>query len=191
MGVVTTNLQIWTPDESDLAKPDVYLATMAQSLEDGTGNRILNLEKNTSILTNLQTSQTFVNGTGQTVQYTVNSIGYNDGMTLSGGKITITIPGLYYFGVNGFVLSSSGSSSGSCKFNIRKNNNIIGSGLALIAPNGATSAGGMSASCVSKCVANDVIDVFATFGGSTAGTLTVNAALPEYNMFSAALIKAT
>lgn len=190
MGAYTPTAQVFYPDVTDTAKLDTLLATVASSIEDGLGARMNKAELTQSFLANKTSDQTFVNGTGQTVTYSITSLGYNDGMSFSSSTITITQAGLYFFTFNGTVISSSGSSSGSCKFSIRKNGNALASALALIAPNGATSAGAASASCVTKCVAGDTINIYALFQGSTAGTLVVSGASTDYNIFSGALLKA-
>lgn len=43
MGFTTSG--IWTPEEGDSGKPHIYLATMAQSIEDGIGKRVEKLEE--------------------------------------------------------------------------------------------------------------------------------------------------
>lgn len=107
MGNTTSDLLIWTPDDQDTGEPDVYLATMAQSIEDGTGARLRKLES--SIACNLSLNSALVADT--TVRQVAVSVSktynFNDGMTVSGGSVTVPVAGTYsvqalvnYLGVN-------------------------------------------------------------------------------------------
>jgi hypothetical protein len=95
MGNVTSDLLIWTPDELDTAEPDVYLATMAQSLEDGVGARLRKQES--FIGCNLGTSTSFTADTTirQVPFGIVHAWNYNEGMTVSGGLVTVPMDGIY------------------------------------------------------------------------------------------------
>ena len=95
MGNVTSDLLVWTPDEDDLAEPDVYLATMAASMEDGLGSRLRKQES--FIGCNLSLASNFAAG-GTIVQVPfaiVNSYNFNEGMTVSGGQVTVPMNGIY------------------------------------------------------------------------------------------------
>lgn len=95
MGVVSPDLQIWTPDEYDTAEPNVYLATMAQSLEDGVGDRLRKQES--FIGCNLSLPSNFaVGGTiAQAPFAVVNSYNFNEGMTITGGNVEVPMNGIY------------------------------------------------------------------------------------------------
>lgn len=95
MGNVTSDLLIWTPDENDTAEPDIYLATMAQSLEDGAGERLRKQESFIGV--NLSVSGAFTaDGTIRQIPFAVvNSYNYNEGMTVSGGQVTVPMDGIY------------------------------------------------------------------------------------------------
>jgi hypothetical protein len=95
MGVVSADLQIWTPDELDTAEPNVYLATMAQSLEDGVGDRLRKQES--FIGCNLSLPSSFaVGGTiAQAPFAVVNAWNFNEGMTVSGGNVEVPMNGIY------------------------------------------------------------------------------------------------
>jgi len=95
MGNVTSDLLIWTPDEDDLAEPDVYLGTMAASLEDGVGTRLRKQES--FIGCNLSLASGFaVGGTITQAPFAVvNTWNFNEGMTISGGQVTVPMDGIY------------------------------------------------------------------------------------------------
>lgn len=95
MGNITSDLLIWTPDENDTAEPDVYLATMAQSLEDGVGARLRKQES--FIGCNLGLSTSFAaGGTIAQVPFgVVHPWNFNEGMTVSGGQVTVPMNGIY------------------------------------------------------------------------------------------------
>lgn len=95
MGNTTSDLLIWTPDADDTAEPDVYLATMAQSLEDGVGERLRKQESfigcNLSLTSNLAIGGTIA----QAPFAVVNSYNFNEGMTIAGGQVTVPMNGIY------------------------------------------------------------------------------------------------
>lgn len=95
MGNVTSDLLIWTPDENDTAEPDVYLATMSASMEDGLGARLRKQESFIGV--NLsQTANFTADGTIRTVPFAaVNTYNYNEGMTVTGGQVTVPMDGFY------------------------------------------------------------------------------------------------
>lgn len=105
MGNVTSDLLIWTPDENDTAEPDVYLATMAASMEDGLGDRLRKQEA--FIGCNLGLNTPFVaNETITQVPFGLkNSWNFTEGMTISGGSVTIPMDGIYTVALNANYLS--------------------------------------------------------------------------------------
>jgi hypothetical protein len=106
MGNVTSDLLIWTPDQDDLGDPDIYLATMAQSLEDGTGERLRKQEQ--FIGCNLGVSAFTADGTIKQVPFAnINSWNYNLGMTVSGGAVTVPVDGIYTVQVNANYLGAT------------------------------------------------------------------------------------
>lgn len=191
MGNVTSDLLIWTPDETDSAKPDVYLGTMAQSIEDGAGARLRKQERTASMLANLPTNQTFVTGTPQVVNFTVNSaVGYNNGLTLTAGKVKITEAGMYFFSANvlGSVASTSGT--GFIQMQIRKNAKVITNIITLMVNNGGSTIATAAGSTVTPCAVDDLIDVYVNFANTPAGPF-LSSGGGVYNLFSASLLKAT
>lgn len=100
MGNVTADLQIWTPDEADSGEPDIYLATMSASIEDGVGVRLRKQEAFIGV--NLGLSSAFVaDGTIRQVPFGIlNSWNFNEGMTVSGGSVTIPMDGIYQVCLN-------------------------------------------------------------------------------------------
>ena len=191
MGNVTSDLLIWTPDENDTAEPDIYLATMAQSLEDGTGARLRKQERSASMLANLASNQNFVVGTPQTANFTVNAtVGYNDGMTLIGGKVKITEAGLYYFSMNVLGAVAGTSGTGFMQAQIRKNAKVISNAITLMVYNGGSVIATATGSTMATCAVDDLVDVYVAFYNTPAAPfLSVGGGI--YNLFSASLVKAT
>ena len=97
MGNTTTDLLIWTPDESDTSKPNVYLATMAQSLEDGAGERLRKQEQFIGCNMSLASAMTLDSNTRQIpfAITTANATDFNEGMTISGGSVSVPVNGFY------------------------------------------------------------------------------------------------
>lgn len=96
MGNVTADLLIWTPDDGDTSEPDQYLAVMAQSLEDGVGERLRKQEDFIGCCLGISTFT--ANTTVTQVPFAVNSgqaWNYNEGMTISGGTVTVPVDGVY------------------------------------------------------------------------------------------------
>lgn len=190
MGSVTSDLLIWTPDEYDTAEPDVYLATMAQSIEEGAGTRLRKQERTASMLANLTANQTFAVGTPQTVNFTISTTGYNDGMTLTAGKVKITEAGVYYFSTNVLGAVPGTVGTGFIQAQIRKNGKVIGNAITLMMNNGGSTIATAAGSTVSKCAVDDLIDVYVTFFNTPANPY-LSASNQTYNLFSASLLKAT
>ena len=191
MGNVTSDLLIWTPDEDDTAEPDIYLATMAQSLEDGAGARLRKQEETASMLANLPANQTFVVGTPQTVNFTINAtVGYNDGMTLTGGKVQVTEAGLYYFSANVLGAVASASGTGFIQMQIRKNAKVITNVITLMVNNGGSTIATAAGSTMATCLVGDLIDVWVGFYNTPAAPF-LSTGGGIYNLFSASLVKAT
>lgn len=191
MGNTTSDLLIWTPDEDDTAEPDVYLATMAQSLEDGAGARLRKQERTASMLANLPGNQNFTIGTPATVNFTINSaVGYNDGMTLTGGKVQVTEAGLYFFSANCLGAVSGTTGTGFMQMQIRKNAKVISNAITLMVYNGGSVIATASGSTMSKCAVGDLIDIWVAFYNTPASPF-LSSGGGLYNIFSASLVKAT
>jgi hypothetical protein len=193
MGALTVPNGVWYPDLTDVGQPNVWASTMAQSIDTSIGVRLQKQELTQSLVANLAANQSFVNNTGQSVNFTINAgVGFNNGMTIGGGRITITQAGLYFFSANVLGTSTSLASQGFLQTQIRKNTNVVfANGITNLSSNGTSNVATTSMSGVMQCVANDVIDVFANFQGSTAGTLSLSAGGGLYNILSAALLKAS
>lgn len=176
MGNVTADLLVWTPDEDDTAEPDVYLATMSQSLEDGVGERLRLQELSVGLKASIG-SYTIPHvpnpGTPTaTVPFTVTATrgDFNNGFTFSGGVATVQTPGMYI--VTAGVGPSGASSVNGFKIRIQKNSTaIITSETAMH----STIWVAGSASSVINCVAGDTIRVLASITGSTVNSYAASA----------------
>lgn len=96
MGVVTPNLQIWTPDANDKDLPDVNMAAMASSIETGVGPR-LQLQEQAIGLKAGFTSAPMLSSTMTTAAVTINSSNgsFKQGLEIAGGIVTVITPGMY------------------------------------------------------------------------------------------------
>jgi hypothetical protein len=189
MGNVTSDLLIWTPDDNDTAEPDVYLATMAQSLEDGAGARLRLQEVSVGLKASIGTytiPHVANPGTPTAVlPFTVTSTrgDFNKGFTFSGGVATVQTAGMYI--VTAGVGPNGASSANGFKIRIRKNTTaIITSETAM---HGTIWVSG-SSSAVLNCVAGDTISVLASITGAANNSYTAN---PDATYLSIAMVQAT
>ncbi len=174
MGNITSDLLVWTPDEDDLGEPDVYLATMAQSMEDGLGVRLRKQEEPIAAQVSLSADQSI--STAFVVQYSLNTgPTFNSGLTVNAsGSITITRAGVYSIATNVYTDQASGF-TGYCAPSIRRNGDILC---------GVTS---MTTSIVAAV--DDVIDVYITAAGGT--TILFAGTNKNYNTLSVTLVTPT
>lgn len=188
MGNVTTDLQVWTPDELDLGEPDVYLATMAQSMEDGIGVRLRKQEEPIACQVSLSADQGI--STGFNVQYSLNTgPTFNSGLTVNAsGSITLTRAGVYLLATNVYTDQAS-SFTGYCAPSIRRNGAILCSSLAVPTLANSRKIGVASMTTCIVAEVDDVVDVYITAAG---GTTTLFAGTNKnYNTFSATLVTPT
>lgn len=96
MGAVTPIDKIWYPDETDVDQPNVYMATHAQSIEDGIGARLRHQEVAVGLKAGLASTMTLRN-TLAIVPFQVNNATANfaQGLTISGGIVTVQSKGMY------------------------------------------------------------------------------------------------
>lgn len=186
MGQVTTNLQVWTPDTADLNKPDVYLATMSASIENGVGERMNKLEVYKGFLGHLPLgTNTTLNGTESQpfpFQVIATSGSFNDGFTLSNGVLTVGTAGLY------FISSSATCTANTGEFNtyIYVNTTKMWRGYSKSSP---TQFGYNTGSVVVKLAVGDTICVKSVVFAS-AGDVKISNGQYVDNSLSVALIKA-
>ena len=169
MGQTTANLQIWTPDEGDLDEPDVYLAAMSASIENGAGVRLSLQEKAIGLKVSLGSGAWTIPGgnPASVVPYAVTTArgDFNQGFTYNGGTATIVTPGMYFvtasIGPNG---STEGGAKG-IKIQVEKNGAFIAGNEVSGAPNWISAP----ASAVVNCVAGDTIRAKAGYVNSSSG----------------------
>lgn len=170
MGQVTTNTQVWTPDAADLNEPDVYLASMAASIENGIGPRLALQEQAIGLKASLSAGAwTIPGGNPQTVvPYVVSSSrgDFNQGFTYSAGTATVVTPGMYFvtasIGPNGDTSTPAGKG---IKIQVEKNGSFIAGNEVAGAPNWISAP----ASAVVSCVAGDTIRAKASYVNSSTG----------------------
>lgn len=186
MGAFTTTAQVWYPDLSDTAKLNTLLATVASSIENGLGARMTKQETVKSLLATVTagSSWTLANGTEATLPFSINTGGYNDGLTLSSGIVTFTTPGLYNITVNALTTQASGYSD----LRIYKNAGVIARTLG----DSTTAGGGFSPTTISitgNFIAGDTFKSTITVNGVT-GSAAIHTGQATYNVLSVTLIKA-
>lgn len=125
MGIVTSDLLIWTPDEDDDLEPDVYLATMAQSIEEGVGTRLRLQELAVGLKAGF-TSAPVLSSTMATAAVTVNTSNgsFKQGLDISGGVVTVVTPGMYIVSGSVGVTNISGHTA---KMELRKGTTVLAS----------------------------------------------------------------
>ena len=159
MGNVTAS-GIWSPDEDDGLDPDVNMAAMASSIEEGLGTRVTLQES----VVGLKASLTGLNYV-QNIQPFIAPFGINEptdfvaGMEFTGGVATIITPGIY--GISACatidpVRFYAGNDGRSITVELRKNNEIFRRGEAGSDPLFWSTA---SADCPILCIAGDTISV--------------------------------
>lgn len=186
MGSYTSTAQVWIPDVTDTAKLNTLFASMASSIEDGLGQRMLKQETVKSLLGSVTAGSTWTlsNGVEATVPYTINAGGYNDGLTLTSGVVTIDTPGLYYF--NASVLTTQ--TNGYVDLQLQRNTGTFSRALGAGSTAGA-GIGPANASGLFKCVAGDTFRARVTVNGVT-GSCAINTLYATYNVLSVVLLKA-
>lgn len=187
MGAYTSTAQVWYPDITDTAKLNTLFATVASSIETGIGGRLTKQELTKSLLATVVAGSTWAlaNGTEATIPFTINTGGYNDGLTLASGIVTITVPGLYFVAVNTMTTQSTGYMD----LRIYKNSGNFTRSLGTC----TTAGGGFAASATSgvmQFVAGDTIKATTTVNGVT-GSAAIHTGQATYNVMSVVLLKAT
>lgn len=186
MGGYTPVAQVWYPDVTDTAKLNTLLATMASSIEDGLGARMVKQETVKSLLGTVTAGSTWTlsNTVEATVPYSINTGGYNDGLTISSGVVTVSTPGLYY--VSASVLTTQ--VDGYVDLQLQRNGGTISRPLGPGSPAGA-GIGPASGAFIFNCVAGDTLRARVTIQGTT-GAVKINTLQATYNVLSVVLIKA-
>lgn len=169
MGNVTSDLLIWTPDDQDKAKPDVYLAAMAQSIEDGAGARLrtqelaIGLKAGFSFAGTLPNTMTLAN-----MLVTTSNGCFKQGLDIAGGVVTVITPGMY--SISG-ALGVTNTTNHTARIELRKGNTVIAADEQMSSPNYYQSA---KANTIVNCVAGDQLSMWIcdTLGGAAvAGNL--------------------
>lgn len=186
MGAVTATAQVWYPDTSDTAKLNTLFSTMASSIENGLGVRMTKQELTKSLLATVTagSSWSLANGVEATVPYTINAGGYNDGMTLASGIITITTPGIYFISASNLTTQASGYAD----LRLYKNAGTISRTLGA----STTAGGGFASTNVSaslQLAAGDTVKATITVNG-VAASASIHTGQATYNVLAATLIKA-
>lgn len=109
MGQVTASAQVWTPDQADLNEPDVYLATMSASIENGLGQRVNKLESFVGCNLSLTSKVSYSGGTVGVVPFVVTQpFNFVDEVTNNpDGSVQIDVPGIYQVNLNAVFLPTN------------------------------------------------------------------------------------
>lgn len=188
MGSTTADLLIWTPDEDDPAEPDVYLKTMAESIEEGVGDRLRTQELAVGLKAGIA-GGTGIPVTAAIAPYSITAANGNftQGLTISGGVVTVATPGMYIVTAS-LGIQPKATPDRTTAVDIYKGaTKLAGAELLQSANYYITSV----ASCVVNCVAGDTLYVkwhsAAPGGVSTDATLAADSALTQ---FTVAMIQA-
>lgn len=188
MGNVTSDLQIWTPDSSDKQNQDTNLAAMAQSIEDGVGNRLRFQEIAVGLKAGIAA------GTGipmsvATAPYSITAANGNftQGLTISGGIVTVATPGMYIVTASLGIQPKNPADRTTAVDIYKGSTKLAGAELLQSTDYYITSV----ASCVVNCVAGDTLYVkwhsAAPAGVSTPASMAADTALTQ---FTVAMIQA-
>lgn len=97
MGNVTVPSGIWSPDESDDLNPEVWSAAMAASIENGIGTRLTKQEQAIGLKASIPVATTMTDASFVVAPYEIipGLDCFTQGLTLTGGIATISVPGMY------------------------------------------------------------------------------------------------
>lgn len=113
MGGMTVKHAVWYPDLEDVDQPNVWAATMAQSVADGIGDRLEKVENFVGANLSLDTSVLISSTTPTVMPYGLNlTTNFNEGMTVNAnGSVTIPFTGLYQVNFNANFLGANTTAS--------------------------------------------------------------------------------
>lgn len=190
MGNVTSDLLIWTPDSDDLAEPDVYLTTMSASIEEGVGERLRAQE----VAVGLKAGITVGTGIPETeaiapFTITANNACFAQGMTISGGVVTVATAGMYIMSASLGIQPKTPADRTSAIALYKGSTELAGAELLQSTSYYITSTG----SCVVNCIVGDTLYVkWHSAGPPPAGTNgnATMAAKTALTSFSVSMIQA-
>lgn len=152
---MTVKHNVWYPDLTDIDQPNVWGATLAQSVADGIGDRLGVQEEAIGLKCSLADHVINYSSTKQTVPFTINAGtgDFNNGFTFSGGIATVQTKGMYL--VTASVGGSTGSGTG---MRVEIYQNSVNFATAET-PQQASIWVSAAATCVLNCVPGDTIYV--------------------------------
>lgn len=183
MGSTTALFNIWTPDENDPAEPDVYTKTMAQSIEDGMGARLLTQELAIGLKAGIAAG-TGIPVAAATAPYSITAANANftQGLTISGGVVTISTPGMYLVTASLGIQPKNPADRTTAVDIYKGATKLVGAELLQSTSTYITSV----ASTVVNCVAGDTLYVkwhsAAPGGVNTDATLAADSALSSFTV---------
>jgi hypothetical protein len=182
MGNVTSDLLIWTPDENDTQEQNVNLATMAQSLEDGVGDRLRKQELAVGLKAGFTSAPTLTSSLAiAAVTINTSNGSFKQGLDISGGVVSVVTPGMYI--VSG-SLGVSNIASHTAKLELRKGSTVL---AADEQKSDASFFQAAKATTVVNCVAGDQLSMWIADAAGGAAVAS-NLALTH---FTVAMIQAT
>lgn len=185
----TTELDtVYYPDLDDVDQPNVWAATMAQSVSDGIGARLRKQEQFIGFMGHLpkQVWPKLANGQEYgplPFQVIQGSGSFNQGMQVAGGVITIPVAGLYAVSLSATITAAN------AEFNafLYLNTTAMWKGYTQAT---ASAFGYNTGSVVLNCAAGDKLSAKVTLYGSTNGSSIKNTDYID-NVLSVALLKAS
>lgn len=172
MGAFTPLNQVWYPDEDDTAEQNVNMATMASSIEDGIGARLIHQEKAVGLKASIANGAWTVPvpTAPAVVPYSVSGSrgDFSQGLTITGGVITVQVAGMYMITA---TLGTQGAITGAgIKIFLDKNGVFLaGAESPMVSP----TWGNTQVTTVLNCVPGDTIRTRGSLA-STSSTLVNN-----------------
>jgi hypothetical protein len=174
MGAYTSPNQVWYPDLTDVDQPNVYLATMAQSIDTGIGVRLQQQE--IAVGAKLSTPAVMTLTTTPTIlAMGVNDAAtgdFNNGMTVAGGVITVQTKGMYVVsGSLGVQPNGAIGTTRSAVNILKKNTSVVSYGEVPLS--GSYSISSLCTTVV-NCIPGDTISMYGSIGGGSASGIATN-----------------
>lgn len=168
---------IVTPDEGNTLDPEVYLAAMAESIEEGIGERLNKQEQAIGLAAGIAIGTTVGFAPGIIAPYEIltGEECFTQGMTLEGGIVTLTVPGMYFISCSAAletIANEPANAGRTIALQIYKNGvQLAGCEVEANADNWSTA----QANKVVNCIAGDELAVhWYSAGGAGVGTLAPN-----------------
>lgn len=181
MGGMTVKHAVWYPDLTDVDQPNVWAATMAQSVADGIGDRLELQEKAVGLKAGLS-SQFTLTTTAQILPMVIKATdgSFKEGFDISGGIATVTVKGMYLISGALGIQPASGTTTAMGLW--KGTSSIIGDEQV----SSPTFYQGSKATTIVNCIPGDTLYM----KGRCAANTVLTAAAQDLTHFTVAMIQA-